>query len=317
MKVVARTDHSDIATVFIAESQPGRYIEFVESSQPPFPRQEKWVLIVSSLFGCPIGCRFCDAGISYHGKLDCEEILKQIDYLVEASYPDRKIPVAKFKIQFARMGEPALNPAVLEALETLPRRYHAPGLLPTLSTMAPQGSDDFFQRLKDIKNNLYPGRFQLQFSVHSTDERQRDWLIPARKWTLERIAAYGLEFFNPGDRKVTLNFALSERLKVDPDVMLKLFSPEVFFIKITPTNPTGIAAQHNIHSDLENLETEPPLLRQFQEAGYDTLYSIGELEENKIGSNCGQHIMHFKKSTLQIEGSYTYQLRSVDGVGSS
>jgi len=312
MKIVARTDHSDIATVFIAESHPGKFFEFVESCQPPLPREEKWVLIVSSLLGCPVGCRFCDAGMFYHGKLDRAAILQQIDYLVDMRYPDRKIPVAKFKIQFARMGEPALNPAVLEALETLPNRYQAPGLLPTLSTMAPHGSNNYFQRLKDIKNNLYPGRFQLQFSVHSTDERQRDWLIPARKWTLERIAAYGLEFFNPGDRKVTLNFALSERLKVDTDVMLKLFSPEVFFIKITPTNPTGIAAQHNIHSDLKNLETEPLLLRQFQDAGYDTLYSIGELEENKIGSNCGQHIMHYKKSDLQIAGSYTYPLHYVD-----
>ncbi len=309
MKIIAKTDHSDIATVFIAELHPGKYIEFVESCQPPLLREEKWVLIVSSLLGCPVGCRFCDAGMFYQGKLDQEAILQQIDYLVDMKYPDRKIPVSKLKIQFARMGEPAFNPAVLDVLEILPERYQAPGLLPTLSTIAPLGSESFFQRLKTIKNDLYAGRFQLQFSIHSTDEVQRDWLIPARKWTLERIAAYGEEFFKSGDRKITLNFAQSDKLSVDSDVMLKYFSPEVFFIKITPINPTGTATQNGIQSHVNILESDPPLLRQFQEAGYDTLYSIGELEENKIGSNCGQHIMFYKKSAQPVEGSYTYQLR--------
>ncbi len=312
MNVVARTAHSDIAAVFIAETGPGKYIEFVESSQPPLPRQEKWVLIVSSLYGCPIGCRFCDAGMFYQGKLSAEEIMRQIDYLVELRYPDRNVPVSKFKIQFARMGEPALNAAVLDVLATLPGRYQAPGLLPTVSTMAPHGSDGFFQKLKEIKDALYPGRFQLQFSVHSTDEKQRDWLIPARKWPLDKIAAFGQQFFEPGDRKVTLNFAISDGLSVDPDALLERFSPEVFFIKLTPVNPTGKAIQNRINSDLDSLAAAPPIAACLREAGYDVLYSIGELEENKIGSNCGQHIMHYKKSSQQIEGSYTYRLQPVE-----
>jgi 23S rRNA (adenine2503-C2)-methyltransferase len=312
MKVVAKTAHSDIATVFIAESGPGKYIEFVESTQPPLPRQDKWVLIVSSLYGCPVGCRFCDAGMFYQGKVSTEEILRQIDYLIELRYPDRIVPVSKFKIQFARMGEPALNAAVLEVLAALPGRYKAPGLLPTVSTMAPHGSDGFFQKLKKIKDALYPGRFQLQFSVHSTDEKQREWLIPARKWPLDKIAATGEEFFEPGDRKITLNFAVSDGLSVDPEALLVRFSPEVFFIKLTPVNPTGMAIQNRISSNLEHLEAVPPIADCLREAGYEVLYSIGELEENKIGSNCGQHIMFYRNSSQQIEGSYTYRLQPVE-----
>ena len=312
MKVVAKTAHSDIATVFIAEAGPDKYLEFVESTQPPLSRQDKWVLIVSSLYGCPVGCRFCDAGMFYQGKVSTEDILRQIDYLVESRYPDRIVPVSKFKIQFARMGEPALNGAVLEVLQALPGRYQAPGLLPTISTMAPHGSDGFFQKLKKIKGALYPGRFQLQFSVHSTDEKQREWLIPARKWPLHKIAAAGEEFFEPGDRKITLNFAVSEGLRVDPEDLLVLFSPEVFFIKLTPVNPTGIAKKNHLSSDPEKFEAVPPIAECLREAGYEVLYSIGELEENKIGSNCGQHIMHYRHSSQQIEGSYTYWLLPVE-----
>jgi 23S rRNA (adenine2503-C2)-methyltransferase len=155
---------------------------------------------------------------------------------------------------------------------------------------------------------LYPGRFQLQFSVHSTDEKQREWLIPARKWPLDKIAAFGQEFFEPGDRKITLNFAVSDGLSVDPDALLERFPPEVFFIKLTPINPTGRAMQNRISSDFDSLEADPPIAAYLREAGYDVLYSIGELEENKIGSNCGQHIMHYRNSSQQIEGSYTYRL---------
>lgn len=61
LKVLYKTEDRDIATVYLAEDNKGRMVEFVESIQPPYSRDEKWVLIVSILFGCPVNCRFCDA----------------------------------------------------------------------------------------------------------------------------------------------------------------------------------------------------------------------------------------------------------------
>ncbi|MBU2611950.1 MAG: radical SAM protein, partial [Chloroflexi bacterium] len=126
MKVFAVAGTSDIATVYIADMGAGRLIEFVEALQPPYSRDERWILMVSTLFGCPVKCQICDAGGQYRGKPSAEQILSQIDYIVDRWYPDRRVPARKFKIQFARMGEPALNMAVLDALEELPRRYDAP-----------------------------------------------------------------------------------------------------------------------------------------------------------------------------------------------
>jgi adenine C2-methylase RlmN of 23S rRNA A2503 and tRNA A37 len=40
----------------------GRLIEFVEECQPPYGRAERWILMVSTLYGCPVKCLFCDAG---------------------------------------------------------------------------------------------------------------------------------------------------------------------------------------------------------------------------------------------------------------
>ena len=78
MQVVASAGREDIARVYIAEMRDGRTGEFVVSVQPPIPREKKWVLIVSTLFGCPVGCPMCDAGGGYKGKLFKEELLEQI-----------------------------------------------------------------------------------------------------------------------------------------------------------------------------------------------------------------------------------------------
>jgi 23S rRNA (adenine2503-C2)-methyltransferase len=311
MKVIASTGREDIALVYIVELDNGKMVECVESIQPPHSRQEKWVLLVSTLFGCPIGCAMCDAGGFYLGKPSAAEILAQIDFLVKNRFPDGHIPSRQFKIQFARMGEPALNPAVLEVLEVLPYRYHAPGLMPSISTIAPAGSNHFLDRLLTIKNQYYSnGHFQFQFSLHSTDETLRDKLIPVKKWSFAEMAAYGERFYAPGDRKITLNFALACNTPLDANTLLAHFSPEIFLIKITPINPTYRARENRLISYITPSETDhrDGVVEALHRAGYTVIVSIGELEENQVGSNCGQFLRtHFMAQGKMKEG-YTYPL---------
>ena len=311
MKIIAKTGNEDIATVFIAEMGEGKYVEFVESVQPPIPRERKFVLIVSSLYGCPIGCAFCDAGGYFKGILSSDEILSQIDFLIKRRFPDGKVPVEKFKVQFARMGEPAMNENVIDVLDLLPEMYDAPGLLPCVSTTAPDGRDSFFERLLEVKEKRYRGRFQLQFSVHSTDTEYRNKLIPVKKWDLKQIAVYGERFCRPGDRKVTLNFALAEGMPVDTKILLDNFDPGKFLIKVTPVNPTFRAVENGITSLVSSEHAEYEIIESIKEAGYEVLISIGELEENNIGSNCGQYITNFLKLNKKIENSYTYPVENM------
>ena len=315
MKILAKTGDENVAIAYIAELDNGKHIEFVESVQPPIPRERKWVLIVSTLYGCPVGCPFCDAGNRYQGRLSKEDILHQIDFMVLQRYPDRIIPADKFKIQFARMGDPALNPYVLEVLKELPNRYQAPGLMPTISTVAPNGTDPFFDGLLDIKNTYYRHRFQLQFSIHTTDKEQRDWLVPVRKWDFPTIADYGRIFYTPGERKITLNFALPNGIVVDPDVLLKHFDPDTFLIKITPVNPTYQANKNNITSYVIPNENSYKVIDTLQESGYDVILSIGEWTENLIGSNCGQYLTEYLTKKEQIEGGYSYPLEMNTAIG--
>jgi 23S rRNA (adenine2503-C2)-methyltransferase len=312
MKVIATTGREDVAIVYIAEYERGKMVECVESVQPPLPREQKWVLLVSTMFGCPVGCQMCDAGGSYHGKLSKEQIFDQIDFMVSQRFPSGHIPSQQFKIQFARMGEPSLNPGVLDVLDELPRRYLAPGLMPSVSTIAPSGTKRFFDRLMDIKQEKFAkGHFQFQFSLHSTDAAKRDELIPVKKWSFAEMADYGERFYSPGDRKITLNFALARGVPVDPVVLRAYFDPARFLIKITPLNPTYKATENRLLSYVDPLQGTDggQIVRALQEAGYDVIVSIGELEENQIGSNCGQYLRTHLDAESKIEEGYTYCVR--------
>ncbi len=308
MKILEYTGKEDLAYVYIGETSGGRKVEFVESLQPPFTREEKWVIIASVLYGCPVQCKFCDAGISYKGKLSRDEILQQILYIIDNRYPDRIVPASKFKVQFARMGDPAFNPAVLDTIRELPELLNAPGLMPCVSSIAPASTDSFFEELIDIKESLYKNKFQLQFSIHSTDEETRDRLIPVKKWSFSQIAEFGERFFKSGDRKIGLNFALMKGVEVNPDVLKESFSPDIFVLKFTPLNPTFTSRRNNIDTAIEasNVIDFSRFADIFISAGFDVIVSIGETEENLIGSNCGQYIQSMEQSKLK--DAYTYPL---------
>lgn len=311
MKILAKTGLDNIATVYIAELPGGKKIEFVESIQPPLPREKKWVLIISSLFGCCVKCVFCDAGGDYEGKLSKEQLFNQIDFLIKQRYPDGKVPVEKFKIQFARMGEPAFNMNIIDLLSEFHEIYEAPGFMPSISTIAPAGTEKFFENLLSVKTKIYKEKFQLQFSIHTTDQKARDALIPVKKWGFKEISDYGQDFFEKNHRKITLNFALADDLPVDAKILSNYFSPEKFLLKITPINPTYNAKKHGLCSKKLLSHERDDLIAELQNAGYEVILSIGELEENQIGSNCGQYLKNHENEKQKMKESYNYEIQTV------
>jgi 23S rRNA (adenine2503-C2)-methyltransferase len=317
MRVIAEYGRDDLAKVYVARirddtsSNDDYYIEFVESVQPPLSRERKWVLIVSSMIGCPVKCLMCDAGGDFKGLLTTDEIISQVTYMVNKRYPDGKPLTKKFKIQFARMGEPSFNPAVLDALRVLPSMYDSSILHASLSTVAPAGrvSRLFFNELVKVKEKYYKdGRFQLQFSIHTTDEVKRDELIPVKRWSFKEIAAYGECFSNPedGDLKVTLNFAPIRGYNIDTRILRDYFNPDYFIIKLTPVNPTIRAHEYSLSSYIDPYDpySSNTLIEDFKRYGYEVILSIGEVEENQIGSNCGQFIKRVVNTGEAPEGSY-------------
>jgi 23S rRNA (adenine2503-C2)-methyltransferase len=300
--------NKDVAMVYVLDFG-GKLVECVEAVQPPKPRAEKWVLMISTLYGCPVGCQMCDAGGHYHGPLGKTEMLQQIEYLISTRYPKGSVPCSQFKIQFARMGEPSFNPAVLDLLAELPFLVKAPGLMPSLSTIAPHGRQEFFDRLIEIKDEHYAnGNFQMQFSIHTTDSKLRDEMLPVKKWNFAQIAEFGQRFFQPGDRKITLNFALAQGSPVDPAQLREHFEPDKFLVKLTPLNPTYRAEKSGLKTFINGQANDDNnrLIHSLERVGFQVIVSIGELEENEIGSNCGQYVLQHINQQEGLSSGYSY-----------
>lgn len=298
LEILSRQGREDLALLYLGRTHQGSLVEFVESVQPPIPRHEKWVLIVSTLKGCPVRCKFCDAGDDYRGPLSSEEIFEQIEAMVTRRFPDRRVPVPKFKIQFARMGEPTLNNAVLEVLRRLPREYVAPGLMPCISTVLPRGRDVFLLELKEIKDAYYAGgRFQMQFSLHTTDDERRVNLVSFPVLGLAEAGKLGDDFLSPGDRKIALNFAVAKDFPINPEILMHHFDPSTYVIKLTPLNPTDNAHKNHLQTriDPNNGDGSGEIVASLQAVGYEVILSLGQPEEDLIGTNCGQYVNQYRQ----------------------
>jgi len=298
MKIISSNGKEDLAIVHIAQSSTGNMVEFVESLHLQKPRSEKWILTISTLYGCPVSCTMCDAGSYYMGRMSKEAMFWQLDYMISRRYPAGKIPVKKLKVHFTRMGEPAFNMSVLDVMNEFAWYFEAPGFMPSISSIAPKGSEGFFDELLNLKNEKFSGgKFQLQFSIHTTDEAKRDELIPVKKWSLCKIAEYGNSFFRRGDRKITLSFAPSEENPIDAKVIRSIFDPEKFLVKLTSLNSTQNALKNELTPVMGHYQASETssgmnsIASAFANEGFEVLLSPGKSEELIIGSTCGQNLI--------------------------
>ncbi len=294
MRVLHKQGEDDVATAYLARfGGENKYVEFVDSLGGATSIQEKWVIIISSMFGCPVDCKFCDAGQFYGGPLSTDQMMQQVNHVVREHSPDRRITSDKFKVQFARIGEPSFNDDVLETIMKIRETYEPKTYMPCISTVAPAGREKWFDRLAELNRQVFKGNFQLQFSIHSTDEDYRDYLIPVNKMPLEQISEYGENFFC-GGRKVALNFALNGRNPIDVQKLSTMFDKDCFAIKMTPLNPTLQAEKNDLVNVFsEEGWTEYPVVEEMKSEGFDVYLSIGDLRENQIKSNCGQVLLSY------------------------
>ena len=103
-----------------------------------------------------------------------------------------------------------------------------------------------------------------------------------------------------------------EGMPLDAAVLLRYFDPRRFLIKITPLNPTYKAVRHGLSSYITPLQggNRYEVVRRLRKAGFEVIVSIGELEENLIGSNCGQYVIRHLGERERIKNGYTYDLQS-------
>ncbi len=268
---------------------------------PMMPLERKWVITISSQYGCSMGCPYCDVstvgpGINATLKDLIDQVLECIHLHPEVKYTER------LNIHFARMGEPTYNPNVLDAarwfydhLRTDDEGKEIRHIHPVVSTMMPEKNQwlkVFIHTWMRIKNRLYGGEAGLQISINSTDTHQRAFLFGGNALPLRKIADI-MDGVHVLGRKIALNFALFEGAKIDPDVLLDYFDPESYMVKITPMHKTSNAISNRLETPdgYSSYHSYKEVEASLKSAGFDVIVFVPSEEEDESRITCGNAIL--------------------------
>lgn len=196
-------------------------------------RHNRWMIGVSCMSGCPVGCKFCATGnLKKWRNLSAEEIVEQVEFVIRKNPDYNPNDSFEFKINYTRMGEPFFNlDNVRKAIEILDKRYK--NVHHYVSTIGIKGSDFDW-----VKENI-----TLQISLHSLDEDRRHNLIPIGN--LMSIEELGRIRTN-SNLKTTVNMTLVDYADFDINKLKSYFDPAYFFIKLSPINENNISEKNNM-----------------------------------------------------------------------
>ena len=264
---------------------------------------DKWVATISTQKGCPMKCQFCDCPkYGFHGNASVEDMMYEVATILE--HEDVK-STKRFNVHFARMGEPSLNPNVLtfaeHNLKPLVKKYiKADTIHPVVSTMLPKNHqflEHFIKRWRYIKNEVYNGEAGLQFSINSTDEKQRAEQFNNMSLSLSQISALAKKLPMPKGRKYTLNFAVTADTILDAKILSELFDKEMFIVKITPIHKTNAAVKNGFGVTTEY--TDYDVYRKFEapllDEGWDVIVFVPSQEEDSDRITCGNALIATNK----------------------
>jgi 23S rRNA (adenine2503-C2)-methyltransferase len=265
------------------------------------PLSEKWVITISTQYGCSMNCSFCDVPNVGQGKNATKgDLIRQV--LTGIKLHPEVGSTKRLNIHFARMGEPTWNPEVLDATKWLKTHIDPEYKIhPVVSTMMPRKNiwlKTFIHTWMRIKNRLLQGNAGLQISINSTDEEERHLMYQGNGCTLEEIGKI-MEGIIPNGRKITLNFAVAN-YTINPYRLLKYFPPDDFIIKLTPMHKTKTAQNMGIETagDYTTYEPYKELEEALKKVGYEVLVFIASYEEDMGRITCGNAILSGTKPEL-------------------
>ena len=199
-------------------------------------RNDRWMIGVSCMSGCPVHCKFCNTGkLKRWRNLTSDEIFEQVKFIIDKNKEKYDPHDSKeFKINYTRMGEPFLNiEAVKDAIGKVDSYLEGTGVHHYISTIGIANSDFSW-----IKDNV-----TLQLSLHSLNEERRNDLIPfANKMSIKQLGQVRTD----SDLKTTLNMTLVDDSDFDIDILTKNFDKGKFFIKLSPINENDVSIENNL-----------------------------------------------------------------------
>ena len=268
------------------------------------PLSEKWVITVSTQYGCPMRCNFCDVpNVKFKGNASFNDLKKQF-YRAISFFPSCKY-TERLNLHFARMGEPIFNENVFDFAIwcyqqkdkiRIEKGLRIETLHPVLTTSLPKK----FKRLEDrilwwceIKNDIYNGQAGLQFSINTTSEEQRNYQFGSMQIGLDDLSKIANNMPIPKSRKYCLNFAYSSGNEFNGEKLADLFDTDKFMVKITPIHNNYASKKSKLKTigGYENYVAYREIEEKSKKAGFDTLVFIPSLDEEKGLVTCGNLIL--------------------------
>lgn len=281
----------------------------VGQGHPLIPFERKWVITISTQYGCSMGCSFCDVPKVGPGKnaslLDMQKmVIAGLHLHPEVKWSNR------LNIHYARMGEPTWNPDCLDHAKWLKEHIDPEYKVhPVISTMMPKRNPwlkTFIHNWARIKNRVYSGNAGLQISLNTTDEDIREKIFNKNSCSIWEIAKI-MDGLVPVGRKYTLNFPVCE-WPIDPKVLLRYFDPEKFICKLTPMHITNAAIKngHETEGDYTSPVSYKKIKEDLEKSGYEVLVFVTSRDEDEGMITCGNAVLSGKDPDVQRKGDLVF-----------
>ena len=284
------------------------------------PLSEKWVITLSTQYGCPMKCTFCDVpNIPFKGNATFEDLQQQLFNAIEL-FPSVRY-TERLNIHFARMGEPIFNDEVFKFSKWLINNklffqekfnLRIEVIHPVFTTSLPKSVKNIEEKILnwcEIKNTSYNGQAGLQLSINSTSEEQRNDMFQNKQLSLKEISDIGKKLPIPLGRKYCLNFAFSTDYEIDAIKLLSLFDTNKFMVKITPIHNNNACRENNIKTNDGYTSWQPYQKpeQELKDVGFDVLVFVPSMDEEDGLVTCGNVVLgggelELKENILKIEG---------------
>lgn len=259
------------------------------------PLEEKWVITISSQYGCSMKCAFCDVPKVGKGtNATLNDLINQVKLGIglnpEVTYTKR------LNLHYARMGEPTFNKDVITSAYYLKGLFEEKGwgFHPVVSTMMPENNIllyDFIHNWIEFKNYVN-GNAGLQISINTTNEDVRHKTMPYAM-SIEKIGhMLNLVMRGMKGRKIALNFALTDS-EIDAKQLIKYFDPQYFLCKITPMHITNACVDNQLitKDGYEKYYPYKNVEESLKAVGYDVIVFVPSKEEDESRITCGNAIL--------------------------
>ena len=284
-----------------------RSIDHVDH-QKILPLSEKWVITISTQYGCSMGCKFCDVPKVGKGiNVTYNDLKNQI--ITGLSLHPEITSTKRLNIHYARMGEPTWNKEILNFTRNMRKELYpfiGRSLIhPVVSTMLPKKNknlNEFLNEWMEIKNCDFRGDAGLQFSINSSSDEERNDMFGGNSLNLSEISKIGKMLDMPNGRKITLNFAVAN-YEVDAEKLRELFDPRKFVIKLTPMHKTYTALENGIktNGDYTTMYPYQHIEESLKKVGFDVLVFIASDYEDLGRITCGNAILSGTKPDCPYE----------------